>query len=177
MAFSATAQDVRRHARPEQPGGFGWHLHRDRPHHSRHIDHRRSDGAARVAASVRRFRMPSGTCRSIFSNCISRLSATALGNRIVDLNNAVPYSYLGKPIVISQKLPSTSPTGQLAIYYGDLQKAAAFGDRRAVTIKRSTERYFELDQVGLMGTERIDTNVHDAGTASTAGPIVALKMG
>jgi HK97 family phage major capsid protein len=58
-----------------------------------------------------------------------------------------------------------------------MSKAVAFGDRRSVSIRRSDERYFETDQIGVMGTERVDIVVHDIGTASVAGPLVALKMG
>jgi HK97 family phage major capsid protein len=79
--------------------------------------------------------------------------------------------------VISQKLPSTSPTGLQAIYYGDLAKAVAYAERRQVVIKRSDERYFDTDQIGLQGTERIDIVCHDVGSASTIGPLVALQMG
>jgi HK97 family phage major capsid protein len=72
----------------------------------------------------------------------------------------------------------------IAIYYGDLSKAAIFGDRRQVRIKTSGERYFDTDQIGVQGTERIDINIHDVGLGSYAsvaptgvGPIVALTMG
>jgi HK97 family phage major capsid protein len=58
-----------------------------------------------------------------------------------------------------------------------LSKAAAMGERRQVSIKRSDDRYFDTDQIGLMGTERVDVNVHDVGDSSTAGPLVAMKMG
>jgi HK97 family phage major capsid protein len=74
-----------------------------------------------------------------FAACFMRLKAAGGGNTLGDLANAVPYQYLGRPIVISQKLPSTSPTGTLAIYYGDLSLAAAFGEKREVTIKRSDD--------------------------------------
>ena len=48
------------------------------------------------------------------------------------------------------------------------------GERRGVTIKRSEHRYFENDQIGLLGTERFDVNVHDMGDTATAGPLVSL---
>ena len=116
-----------------------------------------------------------------YAGCFQRLMAQGGGNKIVDLTNSCPYSYLGDPIVVCQKLPSTSPTGSLSIYYGRLDLAAAFGDRRRVTIKASADRYFDTDQIGLAGTERIDLNVHDVGTGTSngvnTGPLVALKMG
>jgi hypothetical protein len=52
--------------------------------------------------------------------------------------------------------------------------AAAVGERRVATIRKSDDRYFEQDQVGILGTERVDIVVHDAGDNTTAGPIVGL---
>jgi HK97 family phage major capsid protein len=112
-----------------------------------------------------------------FALMFERLIAAAGGNSIATLNGEVQYRYLGTPIVISQKLPSTTPTGLIGLYYGDLSKAAAMGERRQVSVKRSDDRYFDTDQIGLMGTERVDINVHDVGSSTVAGPIVAMKMG
>jgi hypothetical protein len=43
-------------------------------------------------------------------------------------------------------------------------------------VQADASRYFEFDQIGLRATERLDIVVHEVGTASAAGPIVALKM-
>lgn len=112
-----------------------------------------------------------------FALMFERLVAAAGGNSIATLNGEVQYRYLGVPIVISQKMPSTTPTGTIGLYYGDLAKAAAMGERRQVNIMRSEHRYFDTDQIGLLGTERVDINVHDVGSTTVAGPIVAMKMG
>jgi len=54
------------------------------------------------------------------------------------------------------------------------------GDRRGVTIGMSTEgtvgsdNLFEQDCSAIRGTTRFDINVHDVGTATVAGPVVAL---
>jgi HK97 family phage major capsid protein len=112
-----------------------------------------------------------------FALCFERLIAAGGGNSIATLNGEIVYRYLGTPIVISQKMVSTTPTGKIGIIYGDLAKAAALGERRQVSIKRSDERYFDTDQIGIMGTERVDVNVHDVGDTVNTGPLVALKMG
>jgi len=112
-----------------------------------------------------------------FALCFERLVAAAGGNTVATLNGEVQYRYLGVPIEISQKLPSTSPTGKIGILYGDLAKASALGERRQVTIRRSDERYIDTDQIGIFGNERFDINNHDVGDGTNAGPIVALKMG
>lgn len=116
-------------------------------------------------------------CSSVgFAVTFERLVAAAGGNSISTLDGAIQYRYLGFPIVIAQKLPTVTSTlnGLVMILFGDLALAAAMGERRVVTIKRSDERYFESDQIGLLGTERIDINNHDLGDNTTAGPIVGL---
>lgn len=111
-----------------------------------------------------------------FATVFERLTASAGGNSVSTLDGAVQYRYLGFPIVISQSLPAVSTTlaNSIMLLFGDLALAAAMGERRVVTIKRSDERYFDQDQIGILGTERIDINIHDAGTQTVAGPIVGL---
>ena len=111
-----------------------------------------------------------------FAVTFERLIATVGGNSIATLDGEIVYRYLGFPVVISQKMPlvTSSITGQVMMAFGDLRLAAALGERRQVTMRRSDERYFDSDQVGLLGTERIDINVHDCGTATAAGPLVFL---
>ena len=52
--------------------------------------------------------------------------------------------------------------------------SASMGDRRGMTISRSTEYKFAEDQIAIKGTERFDINVHNTGDTSTAGSVVAL---
>jgi HK97 family phage major capsid protein len=111
-----------------------------------------------------------------FASTFERIIATAGGNTIATLDGEIVYRYLGFPIVVSQKLPliATTLTGKMMMAFGDLRLAAALGERRQVTVRRSDERYFDQDQIGLLGTERVDVNVHDCGTTTAAGPIVFL---
>lgn len=111
-----------------------------------------------------------------FATAFERLIATAGGNSINTLDGSIVYRYLGFPIVISQKLPAiaTTLTTKAMLFFGDLNLAAAMGERRGVTIKRSDQRYFDQDQIGILGTERFDINVHDMGDNTTAGPLVSL---
>src|SRR5262249_3059758 len=117
--------------------------------------------------------------QSFYRYVFTRLGVAGGGNTIATLQGDSPYAFLGKPVIISQKLPAqtSSVTGTIVAYYGDLEKAVALGDRRTVTIKRSQERYFDTDQIGIMGTERFDIVAHDVGTSSAAGALVALRMG
>jgi HK97 family phage major capsid protein len=111
-----------------------------------------------------------------FATVFERLIASAGGNSISTLNGEIQYRYLGFPIIISQKMPAVSTTlnGSIMMLFGDLAKASAMGERRSVTIKRSDERYFDADQIGLLGTERVDIVNHDLGDNTNAGPIVGL---
>jgi HK97 family phage major capsid protein len=111
-----------------------------------------------------------------FYMSVANLLAKAGGNRLDILSEGVQKRLLGFPVSIAQKLPivGTTLANKPMLFFGDLNKAAMMGERRGVTIKRSDHRYFENDQVGLLGTERFDLNVHDFGDNTSAGPLVAL---
>lgn len=106
-----------------------------------------------------------------------RLIAAAGGNSIADLTGGKPTrSYLGYPVVIDQTLPTatTDISDTAMLFFGDLALAATMGERRGIMVKTSEERYFEYDQIGVQATERVDINVHDLGSTSVAGPLIAL---
>jgi HK97 family phage major capsid protein len=111
-----------------------------------------------------------------FYASVANLLATAGGNRLDILSEGIQKRLLGFPVSIAQKLPTTlaSQTTKAMLFFGDLTKAAMMGERRGVTIKRSDHRYFENDQIGLLGTERFDVNVHDFGDNTNAGPLVSM---
>jgi len=60
------------------------------------------------------------------------------------------------------------------ILFGDLNMSVTMGDRRGMTISRSTEYKFAEDQIAIKGTERFDITCHNTGDTTTAGSIVAL---
>ena len=60
------------------------------------------------------------------------------------------------------------------LIYGDLYKGATLGDRKGFTVQILNERYAEFNQVGILGWQRFDINIHGLGDTSDAGPIVAL---
>jgi len=105
-----------------------------------------------------------------------RLMASAGGNTIQTLQGDYRPSYLGHEIVVSQVLNSTLTANDntTMLLFGDLSMAATIGERRGITVSRTNDRYWELDQIGLKATERLDIVVHDVGDGTNAGPIVAL---
>jgi len=109
-----------------------------------------------------------------------RLAAAAGGNTMEILENGTRRRvFLGYPVKISQKMnkvltSDANATGK--VYFGDFRLGALLGDRRQVRVKVSTDRYFEYDQIGILGTERMDINVHGRGDASNAGPIISMTL-
>jgi HK97 family phage major capsid protein len=47
--------------------------------------------------------------------------------------------------------------------------AVTFGDRRGMTIARSTDYKFAEDLIAIKGTERFDIVAHDTGDTTNAG--------
>lgn len=116
-----------------------------------------------------------------FSYAFCRIVASSggwIGTCIDGQTGAEAWNYLGFPIRIVQKLPlaaaATSLTGQAMMLFGDMALAASFGERREMRVKFLTERFAEFDQIGVVGTERFDVNIHSMGDNTTAGPLVAL---
>ncbi len=106
-----------------------------------------------------------------------RLIAAAGGNSIETLTGGKPTrSYLGYPVIIDQTLPTStgSLVNQAMLFFGDLSLGCRMGERRGITIKTSGDRYFELDQVAITATERLDIVAHDLGSTTVAGPIIGL---
>jgi HK97 family phage major capsid protein len=115
--------------------------------------------------------------RTAFCSFAERLAYAGGGNTTLTIGGGFGLSFLGYPVVITQVMDSAGTTGLYTALFGDMRLAAAMGDRRGITIKASDQRFFDSDQLALLGTERFDINVHDTGSATVAGPIVALKIG
>jgi len=113
-----------------------------------------------------------------FWHSMGRLMDAGGGNSIADLGNGPQRQFLGYPVVFSQKMYASTAdsASNIAAYFGDLSQAAVFGDRRGVTLNVDSSRYWDEDNLGVKITERFDINVHSAGDASNAGPVVALKF-
>lgn len=110
-----------------------------------------------------------------YGQCFGRIAATSGALAASVVNGKLEANFLGFPVSLVPSLPgSGSQTGKVMIAFGDLSMAAAIGDRREVTVKTSTHRYMDTDQIGILGTERVDINCHDLGDNTNPGPIVVL---
>jgi HK97 family phage major capsid protein len=109
---------------------------------------------------------------------MSKLQFAGGGNTTDNIAGAAQESFLGYPVRMVNVLPKalTTLTGQMFGYFGDLSMSSTFGSRRGVTLASDSSRYFEYDQIGIRGTERFDINVHERGTATESGPMVAIEL-
>jgi HK97 family phage major capsid protein len=113
---------------------------------------------------------------------MQRLITAAPGATATDIVEGGRQRFLGYPVVLSEVLPTVEANSQVCALFGDLRKAADFGDRRSTTITFATSGtcdgvdLFSTDQVGIRGTERFDIVNHDLGTSTAAGPVVGLIL-
>lgn len=116
--------------------------------------------------------------QAFYGSVMQRLALAAGGNAVPNIVDGVPQmTFLGYPVKISQKMPTTSATSAIPVLFGNLREGCRFGDRRGTSIKMSQEALntFEQDETAIVGFERFDIVCHDVGTATVAGPVVALK--
>jgi HK97 family phage major capsid protein len=121
--------------------------------------------------SVQRMMLSSGTAGS------GTIGALAGGNTAQNLANSTPTTFLGLPVVWVLSMNSAPTTGQTYAYVGDVSLAAIMGEKAGgVQIASSDDRYFEYDQRVYKCSVRMDWNLHTAGDATTAGPVIACKL-
>jgi HK97 family phage major capsid protein len=109
-----------------------------------------------------------------FAQSMSRLDLAAAGRP--SFENGTGFSFLGYPVTISNVMAkSGDQSNNVMALLGDASLAGMYGIRSAFSTKISTERYVELDQTLYIGIARADMVWHSTGTATEAGPLVALK--
>ena len=117
-------------------------------------------------------------CSSWFHALVmQRLEAAAGGNTISDLKSgAAGMAFLGFPVKRVQVLPTADADTTVQCFFGDLAKAATFGDRASMSVEFGLDgNDFSEGLISAIGFERYDIKVHDVGTSTEAGPIVALQ--
>jgi HK97 family phage major capsid protein len=115
-----------------------------------------------------------------------RLAASTGGMQMVDDPSfgRVP-SYLGIPIIGSSVMSSvtvasTTPRpgftsgDQIDCLIGDFSRAARLGDRLSVDLATDGRANFHTNSTTFRGVVQHDIVVHDTGTTSAAGPVVAF---
>lgn len=117
--------------------------------------------------------------QTMWANVFERLIGASGGVTKDQASGRTLREYNGYPVEITPAMlapaaASTDASDVAMILFGDLNMSATMGDRRGMTISRSTEYKFAEDQIAIKGTERFDINVHNTGDTSTPGSIVAL---
>jgi HK97 family phage major capsid protein len=105
----------------------------------------------------------------------ARLVQGAGGLTKDDITGEIAYRYLGFPVRITPSMPTatTDISDTAMILFGDLSMAVLMGDRRGMTVARSTDYKFAEDQIAIKATERFDINFHGYGDNTTPGPLIA----
>lgn len=132
-----------------------------------------------LMGSVRASAMPNAAwfCSAVcFANTFCRLATTSgiLDTRTVD--GISTQFFLGFPVILTQKMPqiTSALTGKMMLAFGDMYAAGLLGQRSGLTMARSEDRYLDQDQIGIRGTERVHTVMHDVGDNTNFGSIAAL---
>jgi HK97 family phage major capsid protein len=117
--------------------------------------------------------------QTMWGNVFERLIGASGGVTKDQASGRTIREYNGYPVVITPAMlaPATNTTSftqTAGILFGDMNMSVSMGDRRGMTIARSTEYKFAEDQIAIKGTERFDINAHNLGDATTAGSLVAL---
>ncbi len=88
--------------------------------------------------------------------------------------------FLGYPVRFVQQMAYTPAINTVVALYGDLEKAATFGDRRQIRLMKDPYSLVTTGQVRLICFERFDLAVNNVGNASSVaadrvpGPVTAL---
>lgn len=116
-------------------------------------------------------------CSSLFHETVmAKLQTAAGGNAVMDIAAGGVPRFLGYPVELTQVMPVAEANSQVVCIFGNLRLGSMLGDRRQLTLALSSEYKFAEDQLAIRGTQRVDINIHDVGSSSAAGPIVALTM-
>jgi len=108
-----------------------------------------------------------------FATCMQALDLAQGGS--VGLNQGMGLTFLGKPVVFTDRLPSGSDsTGVIMALYGDMMNSSYYGIRRQIEIASSDQVNFLSDQTVIRATARVAINHANLGSSSVAGSIIGL---
>jgi HK97 family phage major capsid protein len=113
--------------------------------------------------------------RKFYYSVMHKLAVAAGVANFLELLSPTKQRYfLGYPVEFTSVMPGTQANSQICAILGDLAIGAYIGERRQLTVARSTDVFFKNDQIGVRATERIAINVYGAGDTTEPGPIVGL---
>jgi hypothetical protein len=112
-----------------------------------------------------------------YSDACQRL-AESTGSQTVMSVEGPGLSYAGHRVRFCPSMISStgSNASGIAALFGDLSQSTMIGRRRGILLALSDQKYFELDQSVIKGTERVHVVNHDCGDGTTPGSICALQF-
>ena len=84
--------------------------------------------------------------------------------------------FLGYPVYFNNSMRTAPTSDQVVALFGDMKMSTHFGLRSQIAVRASTDRYIEFDQTYFVASVRFDVVTSDIGDATTAGPVVALRL-
>jgi HK97 family phage major capsid protein len=113
--------------------------------------------------------------RKFYYSVMLRLARVAGVANFLELLSPTKQRYfLGYPVEFTSVMPGAEANSQICAILGDLSIGGYIGERRQLTVARSTDVLFKNDQLAIRGTERIAINIYGCGDTSEPGPIVGL---
>ena len=113
----------------------------------------------------------------VYSTCMLPLMLGSGGVSAAEFSGgANEQRFMGYPVYFNNSMNSAVTADKVIALFGNLRLATHFGLRQQIAIRSSTDRYIEFDQTYVQGLCRFDIVTSDVGDASTAGPVVALKL-
>ncbi len=85
---------------------------------------------------------------------------------------------LGRPVIINEHITNLDGTGT-AIYFGDLKRAIIVGERKALSLQKSTEYGFINDEIAIKANMRLDIKkaLGEAMVLGTVGSVAKASRG
>lgn len=117
--------------------------------------------------------------QTMWANVFERLIGASGGVTKDQASGRTLREYNGYPVEITPAMlapaaTTTDASDVAMILFGDIGMGVSFGDRRGMTVARSTDYKFGEDLIAIKGTERFDIVAHGLGNTTTAGTVVAL---
>lgn len=110
-----------------------------------------------------------------------RLANAQGGSTATELRGALVQTFMGYPVVTTESLPTalTTLASVNAIFFGDMRMVCKFGNRTGIQIMTNDQgdSFWRREMVGVKAKERLDIGFIGLGDATTAGGMVAIKMG
>lgn len=112
-----------------------------------------------------------------YASAMQRLKYAGGGNTTAEISNGSVDSFLGFPVYLVHAMDGTlgSDPSQIKVLFGNVRQSSIYGRRKEFSVRLYDQVYATTDELLLQGRGRYAMVNHTVGTASEAGPVVALE--